>query len=106
MNRVAFVLKVKADRLEEYRRAHETVWPEMLEALSRRGWHNYSLFLRDDGTLFGYLETPRSFQAALDGMASEEVNGRWQREMAPFFEGTGSAADRMMERLEEVFHLE
>lgn len=106
MVRVGFILKVKRDLIEEYQRRHEDVWPEMKDALSRNGWHNYTLFMRDDGMLFGYFETPESFQAALDGMEGEEVNERWQEEMAPFFEGTGLHADQMMEQLVEVFHLE
>lgn len=104
--RVGFVLQVKRDRLDEYKARHREVWPEMLEALSRTGWTNYSLFLRDDGLLFGYFETP-DLQAALDGMAATDVNGRWQAEMAPFFEGLdGRAPDEGFLRLEEVFHLE
>lgn len=106
MKRVGFVLRVKPELIPEYRKRHEQVWPEMLDALSRAGWHNYSLFLRPDGTLFGYFETPDSFSAALDAMSEEEVNARWQAEMAPFFEGTGDAADTMMEELVEVFHLD
>jgi L-rhamnose mutarotase len=105
MTRVGFVLKVNEGMIEEYRRRHEDVWPEMREALTRNGWHNYSLFMRDDGTLFGYFETPGSFADALEGMAREDVNDRWQREMQPFFEGT-DAADRMMDELVEVFHLD
>jgi L-rhamnose mutarotase len=106
MRRIGFILKVKEDLIEEYKRRHEKVWPEMLEALRRTGWRNYSLFMRDDGLLFGYFETPDGFQSALDGMSGEEVNERWQTEMAPFFEGTGSHADQMMEELVEVFHLD
>ena len=53
MKRVAFLLKVKEDKTEEYRKRHESVWSEMLDALRRNGWHNYSLFMRDDGLLFG-----------------------------------------------------
>ena len=106
MKRVGFLLKVKEELVDEYKRRHEHVWPEMLDALRRTGWHNYSLFMRDDGLLFGYFETPESFQAALDGMSEEEVNDRWQAEMAPFFEGTGGHADEMMEQLIEVFHLD
>ncbi|MCC6394452.1 MAG: L-rhamnose mutarotase, partial [Bryobacterales bacterium] len=68
MERVCFILRVKKDRLEEYRERHKTVWPEMLEALRETGWTNYSLFLREDGLLVGYLETP-DFEAALRGMA-------------------------------------
>ena len=107
MQRVGFILKVKQDRIEEYQRIHQEVWPEMLDALRRNGWHNYSLFMRDDGLLFGYFETPESFQAALQGMAEEEVNARWQEFMAPYFEGlAGAHADETMLELEEVFHLE
>lgn len=106
MERVGFILKVKQDLIEEYKRRHEDVWPEMRDALRRQGWHNYSLFMRDDGMLFGYFETPDGFQAALDGMEGEEINERWQEEMAPFFEGTGLHADQMMEELVEVFHLD
>ena len=106
MRRACFLLKVKRDRLAEYRERHRAVWPEMLAALSRHGWTNYSLFLRDDGLLVGYCETP-DFGRAVAGMQSEEVNARWQREMAPFFESlSGSAADTSMLPLEEVFHLD
>ncbi|MEM7345835.1 MAG: L-rhamnose mutarotase [Chloroflexota bacterium] len=106
MNRVGFLLKVKEDMLEEYKKHHEQVWPEMLEALSRTGWHNYSLFMREDGLLFGYFETPDTFQAALDGMAKEEINAKWQEFMAPYFENLGGKqADESMVQLEEVFHL-
>jgi len=106
MKRVGFLLKVKEDMLEEYKKRHEAVWPEMLDALRRTGWHNYSLFLREDGLLFGYFEAEESFQASLDGMDKEEINAKWQDTMAPFFEGTGDHADKMMVELEEVFHLD
>jgi len=106
MQRVCFLLKVKKDRLEEYKQRHQAVWPEMLQALRETGWHNYSLFLREDGLLVGYLETP-DFQKALEGMAAREVNARWQREMAPFFEELeGKRPDEGMRPLEEVFHLD
>ncbi|MBC8164551.1 MAG: L-rhamnose mutarotase [Bryobacteraceae bacterium] len=105
MHRVCFCLKVRPHLIEEYKIRHRTVWPEMQEALRRTGWHNYSLFLRDDGLLIGYLETS-DFQGALAGMAQTEVNGRWQTEMAPFFEGVpGRKADEQMLTLTEVFHL-
>ena len=106
MQRVCFLLKVKKDRIEEYKRRHKEVWPEMLKALHDTGWRNYSLFLRPDGMLVGYLET-MDFDAALKGMSEQEVNARWQREMAPFFDALdGRRPDEGMLRLEEVFHLD
>lgn len=107
MNRIGFLLKVKQDRIEEYKAHHRNVWPEMQEALRRNGWRNYSLFMRDDGLLFGYVEVPESFQQALDGMAKEEVNARWQAFMKPYFENLGEGRpDQAMMELEEVFHLD
>jgi len=107
MKRVGFVLKVKADRLEEYRRHHKAVWPEMLEALRDAGWHNYSLFVREDGLLFGYFETPESLQVAQEKMAEEEINTLWQEFMAPFFESpNNSRPDEMFVELSEIFHLD
>jgi L-rhamnose mutarotase len=107
MKRVGFLLKVKPDRLEEYREHHKKVWPEMLDALRRTGWHNYSIFSREDGLLFGYFETPENFQAALAGMGKEEINAKWQDFMAPYFENlSGAHADESMLELEEIFHLD
>jgi len=106
MQRVCFLLKVKADRLEEYKARHQAVWPEMRAALAATGWHNYSLFLRDDGLLVGYLETP-DFETARAAMAGLEVNERWQVEMAPFFEALdGRRPDEGLFTLDEVFHLD
>ena len=105
MQRVAFCLRLKKGAAEAYDKAHREVWPEMLEALRETGWRNYSLFLREDGLLVGYLETP-DLAAALRGMAGREINERWQREMAPFFEALeGRRPDEGMVGLEEVFHL-
>jgi len=105
MQRICFILQVRPERLEEYRERHSSVWPEMLEALRETGWTNYSLFLRPDGLLVGYLETP-DFGRARSGMAKREVNERWQREMGPFFMNPpGIAPDQAMAPLEEVFHL-
>ena len=106
MQRVCFTLQVKADRLDEYKRRHREVWPEMLDALSRTGWTNYSLFLRGDGLLIGYLETP-DFDAARAGMDAEAVNARWQSQMRDFFEDPASRdPDKQMSSIEEVFHLD
>jgi L-rhamnose mutarotase len=105
MQRICFVLQVKTERLAEYKERHRSVWPEMQAALRETGWANYSLFLRDDGLLVGYLET-EDFERARAAMAAREVNERWQREMADFFvQPNGTLPDRAMQPLEEVFHL-
>lgn len=103
--RVCFTLNIKRDRLAEYRLRHRAVWPEMRAALRAAGWRDYTLFLRADGLLIGYLVT-EDFEQAKAGMQGLEVNERWQREMAPLFEGLEVHADEGMQAMEEVFHLD
>jgi L-rhamnose mutarotase len=106
MQRISFLLKVRADRVDEYRERHAAVWPDMLRALKDSGWNNYSLFVRDDGLLVGYVEV-EDFHAAQGAMAATEVNARWQAEMAEFFESLdGSRPDEAMTPIPEVFSLE
>ena len=77
----------------------------MLEALRKNGWRNYSIFLKPDGTLFGYFEATTSFQDSLEGMAKEEINSKWQEFMKPYFEDINeNRPDESMMELEEVFH--
>jgi L-rhamnose mutarotase len=70
MNRIGFRLQVRPGALDQYRAHHRDVWPEMREALHRCGWHNYSLFLDGDGTLFGYFETDGTLGDAVRAMQS------------------------------------
>ena len=106
MERVCFRLQVRKEKMAEYIRRHEQVWPEMLAALSECGWGNYSLYLdKNDGTLIGYLETP-SLAAAKAGMERKEMNAKWQAETAEFFVALeGKRPDEGFLQLEEVFHL-
>jgi len=107
MQRAAFILKVRPERLAEYKAHHRQVWPEMLAALRAAGWANYSLFVREDGLLFGYVETPDGLAAAQARMAAAAINTRWQEFMAPFFESPdGARPDEMFLELEEIFHLD
>ncbi len=105
MPRYCFQLQVRPDRMAEYVQRHRGVWPEMVAALRHTGWRNYSLFLREDGLLIGYVEAD-DLAAAQTGMAATAVNARWQAEMAPFFVGLDGHPDEGFHLLQEVFHLE
>jgi L-rhamnose mutarotase len=104
--RVCFLLQIKPDRLDEYRRRHAAVWPDMVAALQRTGWRNYSLFLTPSGQLIGYLET-NDFHLAQTRMREEPINALWQSDMKDFFIDTSSKdPDQLMSPLEEVFHID
>jgi L-rhamnose mutarotase len=77
----------------------------MQAALREAGWHNYSLVLRDDGLLVGYVEAD-DLEAAQKAMAATEVNTRWQAEMTELFTGIeGRPPDESFVLLPEIFHL-
>jgi len=105
MKRESFQFKVRQDRLAEYKEHHKHVWPEMLEALRETGWHNYTLFMRADGLIFGYFETDESLQVAQARMAAKDINTRWQELMSSFVD-SNAHPDETFIKLEEYFHLD
>jgi L-rhamnose mutarotase len=81
MDRAAFRIRIRPGKVDEYVAAHAAVYPELLEAFTRVGISNYSIFL--DGTsAFGYFEA-EDLAAADAAMAETEANRRWQEAMAP-----------------------
>lgn len=105
MNRIGFQFKVSPDHLAEYREHHKNVWPEMLDALRETGWHNYTLFMRDDGLIFGYFETEENLAIAQAKMSAKEINTRWQEFMSPFIDSNARPDETFVE-LHEYFHLD
>ena len=105
MKRVGFQFKVRKDRLDEYKEQHNQVWPEMLDALRKTGWHNYTLFMRPDGLIFGYFETDADLATAQAKMAAKDVNTRWQEFMSSYMDANARPDETFVE-LEEYFHLD
>jgi L-rhamnose mutarotase len=104
--RVCFQLQVKPERLDEYVRVHEAVWPDMLRAIADAGRRNYSLFLRDDGLLIGYYETDDDAASAA-ALAADPRTAAWEAQASGFFADLGGARpDQGAPTLREVFHLE
>jgi L-rhamnose mutarotase len=77
----------------------------MLDALHEAGWHNYSLFARADGLVFGYFETEENLALAQAKMEAKEVNSRWQEFMSQFIDADARPDETFVE-LEEYFHLD
>jgi L-rhamnose mutarotase len=81
MARYAWVLEVRPGYEEEYKRRHDEIWPEMVEALRSAGIRNYSIF-RHGLTLFGYFETD-DIEKTQEYLAESETNQRWSEWMDP-----------------------
>jgi L-rhamnose mutarotase len=81
MGQHAWVLEVRPGYEEEYKKRHDEIWPEMVDALRKAGVRNYSIF-RHGLTLFGYFETDDLIKT-IDAIAKDPVNARWNQSMAP-----------------------
>jgi len=106
MGRTAFMFRIKPELKDEYKKAHDEVWPELVKAIRDVGIRNYSIYFRKNGTLFAYLETD-DFDSAMIKLSKMDVNTRWQKYMDKYFvKNDSSIIGPEMEVLEEVFHLD
>lgn len=104
MKRLALIMYVYPEKIEEYIKKHEQLWPEMQEALKEHGAANYSIFLeRETSRLFAYLEIES--EERWQQMAYTSINQKWWEAMAPLME-TNEDNSPVTTPLEEVFHLE
>lgn len=107
MQRFATIIRIRPEKIEEYRRLHAEAWPEVLAALRRANVRNYSIYLRD-GLLFGYMEyTGENFAADMARVAEDEATQRWWRLTDPCQQPVESAAEgEWWAPMEEVFHMD
>ena len=104
MQRIAFQLRIKADRIEEYDEAHRHVWPELLQEMEHFGIRDYSIFRRGQ-QLFLTMHVP-DFEEVVARLADSEVNRRWQLKMAPLFEeAPGLESGEPFAMMREVFFM-
>lgn len=104
MQRIAFQLRIRPGREQQYDEAHQHVWPELLAELASAGVREYSIFRREQ-ELFLYMLVP-DFQAFLKTMATSDVNQRWQQTMAPLFEPVPSLSPgEPFAMMQEVFYM-
>lgn len=106
MRRYAFIFKIKPGLKDEYKKAHDEIWPDMAQAIKESGIRNYSIFFREDGTLFAYLESENP-EKSFEYMGKQEVNSRWQKAMHRYFvKKDKTILGPEIEVIEEVFHID
>ena len=105
MQRYGMVLKVKPEKLEEYKRLHADVWPEVLDMIRECNIRNYSIFHRD-GYLFCYFEyVGEDFEADMEKMAADPKTQEWWDVCMPCQEPVETAEEgEWWAPMDEVFH--
>jgi L-rhamnose mutarotase len=105
VQRVAFRLWVQPEKLEEYKRLHQEVWPDLLADMRAAGIRNYSIFA-DGPELFGYLEC-EDWTTANAALAKSDANRRWQEFMRDYLATpVDPDAPEPLRLMDEVFRLD
>lgn len=105
MKRYGQVIKVRPEKLEEYKRLHAAVWPDVLKTVTECNIRNYSIFFRD-GYLFAYFEyIGEDFGADMAKMAADPVTQDWWACCKPCQQPVETAGEgEWWADMEEVFH--
>ena len=105
MKRHGQLIRVKTEELEEYKKYHAEVWPEILEMIRKCNIRNYSIYHKD-GYMFAYFEyVGTDFAADMAKMAADPKTQEWWDIMMPMQEPLETRADgEWWAEMEEVFH--
>jgi L-rhamnose mutarotase len=109
--RFGSVIRLRPEKVAEYRRLHAAVWPEVLERIARSGIRNYSIFLRNlagEPHLFSYFEyVGADWDADRRAMAADPATQRWWKLTEPCQLPLDDRAPlEWWSALEEVFHVD
>ena len=103
MIRKAFKMKLYPDKMEEYTKRHNPIWPDLETTLKEHGVHNYSIFLDSDtDTLFGYVEVES--EEKWNAIAQTTVCKKWWLYMADIME-TNQDNSPVSKDLEPLFYM-
>lgn len=103
MRKIATRMRLKPGQLEEYRRRHDALWPELADLLKSIGISDYSIHHDPEtNALFAVMwcETPER----LDDLPAHPVMRRWWDAMAPLME-VNTDKSPVSIPLDTVFHL-
>ena len=76
MQRYGSVIKLKPEKLAEYKELHASVWPDVLRMIHDCSIRNYSIYYRElapgEHYLFSYVEyVGQNFEADMAAMAAD-----------------------------------
>ncbi len=105
MQRYGMVIKVKADKFQEYKQLHSQVWPDVLKMIKECNIRNYSIYHKD-GYLFSYFEyVGGDFESDMATMAADPTTQKWWDVCKPCQEPLETRAEgQWWASMEEVFH--
>jgi L-rhamnose mutarotase len=104
--RIASVIRLRPEGIEEYEQLHASVWPDVLERLRLSNITNYSIYRFGD-LLFSYLEyVGDNYGADVAAIAEDPTTRDWWAVCEPLQRPVpGRASGEWWHVIPEVFHL-
>jgi L-rhamnose mutarotase len=101
--RVAFRMNLNSGQAAEYKRRHDNLWPEMIEALRKAGVSDYSIWL-DPETYHLFATLVRTDSHTMDKLPATDANKRWWAFMTDVMAYDGERP--VVVDLQPMFHLD
>jgi L-rhamnose mutarotase len=102
MLRIAFKMKLFKGYEDEYKKRHDTIWPELKDLLKETGVTEYSIFLDEEThDLFGVLKTENPLK--LQELSHHPVMKKWWDYMKDIME-TNTDNSPVSIPLKEIFY--
>ena len=102
--RIAFKMKVKAGAIEDYKKRHDELWPELYKLLKEAGISEYSIFYDEETHILFAFQKQAGEQGSQD-LGKTEIVRRWWKYMSDIME-THPDNSPVSTSLEEVFFME
>jgi len=105
MKRYGSIIKIKPEKLEEYKKLHKNIWPGVAKTITECNIRNYSIFYKD-GFLFSYFEyVGEDYEADMKKMADDPITQKWWDVCKPMQEPLQTRKEgEWWAEMEEVFH--
>lgn len=102
--RIAFKMKIKRGAIEEYKKRHDELWPELHKLLKDAGISEYSIFFDEETQILFAFQKQAGEQGSQD-LGKTEIVRRWWKYMSDIME-TNADNSPVSTSLEEVFFME
>jgi L-rhamnose mutarotase len=84
MKRYGKIYYIRPESMNEYKKDHDEIWPEMKQLINDAGFRNYTIFAKDDGQLFAYWEH-EDLEKGKKILQASPISLKWETMMDKYF---------------------
>ncbi len=104
MKRIGFAMQLLPGKVEEYKKRHDEIWPELVRELENAGVRDYVIYL-DPRTHTLFASQKVTDHGSSEHLAEKEIVRKWWAMMADLME-TNPDSSPVVYELQEMFYLD